>query len=133
MKTAIRFLFNLLMFGSTMFATEFSTNGTDNFAGGITEILVNGQSKGKFNISNRTLGQMIRDYARNYGLRTFSVYVDGTSRQLDTNDQVVKAICVAQKIDLVAKDSRGTDWTFIDVEPAGEAEEAPVGTQPAQS
>lgn len=96
----------------------FEQNGTTNFPAGEVEILINGSSKGKVTVNNQTLGQMIRAQAKTYGLRTFSVYVDG--RKADTSDSAIDQLCKANQIDLVAKDARGhllehSIWT-IDID-----------------
>jgi len=136
MFTIFRLFFLCLLNCVAKFGTTFETNGTDNFAGGSYELMLNGQSKGKFNISGKTLGNIIRDAAKSYGLRTFSVYVDGRSQQLDTHAPEVTAVCVAQKIDLVAKDSRGGDlansWT-ISVEGEAEEQQTAPPAEPAEA
>ena len=76
-----------------------------NFADGLVEVEVNGNSKGRINTNaNETLGAFLKRQAQTYGVRTFSAYADGL--KLSTAD-ATKPMSGIEKVSIVAKDSRG--------------------------
>lgn len=84
----------------------FQSNGTSNFQTGEIELVINGQSKGKVNPGAQTLGQFVKAYAHSYGIRTFSVYLDGEKVDTEQASDVL-AQSGATKLEIVAKDARG--------------------------
>lgn len=81
----------------------FNADTNTTFNNGTVELVVNGSNKGSKNTNSQTLGQFVKSMAQYYGVRTFSVYVDG--RKADTSES--NAQIRATRIEIVAKDSRG--------------------------
>ena len=81
-----------------------------NFNDGTVEVSVNGTSKGRQRIqSGEKTGAFLKRMAKTYGVRTYSAYVD--DHKLDTEDVAAggdyENLNDAQKVSIVAKDSRG--------------------------
>lgn len=102
------FVARLALMSTMFFADVFQvSNGVPgNFDEGEVELVVNGSKKGKVRpTSGQNLGAFLKQYATNYGVRTFSAFADG--RKLDTAD-ASKPLTGIKSIEIVAKDARGT-------------------------
>lgn len=67
------------------------------------ELIVNGESRGSFPATG-TIGDFVRSHASRAGLKSFSVYVNGTKF---FTEQANQALTSGSRVELVAKDSRG--------------------------
>lgn len=67
------------------------------------ELVINGTSKGRINTSGQTVGAFVTAQARNYGLKSFSVYVDGAKFFTEQANNPL----TGSKVEIVAKDARG--------------------------
>jgi hypothetical protein len=113
MNRIFRMFLGLLLNSFFKFAAStdrdvFNSNGETNFPSGEVELLVNGHPKQKASVAGRTLGEIIRNTSRMYGIKTFTVYADG--RKVSLDDSSLTSVCTAKQIDLVAKDARGSDF-----------------------
>lgn len=77
----------------------FEANGN----GGQVELIVNGSSKGRVSTGGQTLGDFVKAQATRYGIRTFSVYLDGQKAYTEDSGRTISA----SKVEISAKDSRG--------------------------
>lgn len=77
---------------------------SDTFVNGSVELVINGESKGNFPATG-TIGDFVRANSTRYGLKAFSVYVNGTKF---FTEQANQPIPDGSKIELIAKDSRGS-------------------------
>lgn len=68
------------------------------------ELVVNGSTKGTFTPTSN-IGEFVKSKAMQYGIRTFSVYLDG--RKLDTNEAGNSFPAGTTKLEIVTKDARG--------------------------
>lgn len=82
---------------------------------GSVTLVVNGTNKGQVSTGGRNIGDFVRQQAANYGLKSFSVYVDGAKFGTENAGASLEGVT---KVELVAKDSRGSstwdaeeDWT----------------------
>ena len=81
---------------------NWNINDTDN---GAVEIKVNGESIGTAQPTD-TLRDVVKQYATERGLKTFSVYVDG--QRIDPSPAVLSGTLAGRHIlEIVAKDVRG--------------------------
>ena len=82
--------------------TEWNLGNLEN---GSVEIKVNGESIGSAQPTD-TLRDVVKQYATERGLRTFSVYVDG--QRIDPSPAVLSGTLAGRHIlEIVAKDVRG--------------------------
>lgn len=70
---------------------------------GTIELVINGTSKGRISNSGQTVGAFVTAQARNYGLKSFSVYVDGSKFYTEQANNPLSG----SKVEIVAKDARG--------------------------
>lgn len=84
----------------------FQTNGNTNFQSSKVELIVNGSSKGQVTTAGHTVGSFVDEKAKYYGIKAFSVYLDGS--KLDTT-QATRNLNGVGKVEIVAKDSRGSN------------------------
>lgn len=77
----------------------FETNGN-----GSVELLVNGQSKGGKRTNGQNVGTFVKNQAQAYGLKSFSVYING---QKFFTEQASQPLPDGAKVEIVAKDARG--------------------------
>lgn len=68
------------------------------------EVVVNGSSKGT-TATTQNIGDFVKAQAMRYGIRTFSVYLDG--RKLDTSEASNSFPAGTTKLEIVTKDARG--------------------------
>ena len=71
---------------------------------GSIRLYVNGQDKGDVDCRGKKLKEFVIAKASSYGIRTFSVYVDGAKADTSMGN---KAMSTWLKVEIVAKDSRG--------------------------
>lgn len=83
---------------------------------GSVTLVVNGTNKGQVSTGGRNIGDFVRYQAMQYGLKSFSVYVDGAKFGTENAGASLEGVT---KVELVAKDSRGSstweaeeDWTI---------------------
>jgi hypothetical protein len=67
-------------------------------------LFVNGSSRGHVETSGMTLGQFAVNHATRQGIRSFSLYANG--QKVDTSQSNIPMTGI-QKVEIVAKDSRG--------------------------
>ena len=67
-------------------------------------LFVNGVNKGRVKTENLSIASFAIQQAQTYGIRTFSVYVDGRKVEVDAGNQDLSN---ASQVEIVAKDSRG--------------------------
>jgi hypothetical protein len=67
-------------------------------------LYINGSDKGQVETTGQKLADFAVAQAQRYGIRTFSVYIDG--RKADTSE-ADKSLATVKKLEIVAKDSRG--------------------------
>lgn len=73
-------------------------------SGGQVQLLVNGDPKGSFDTAGQTVGQFVKAKAASFGLKSFSVYVNGAKFY---TEQANDPLPDGSKVELVAKDARG--------------------------
>jgi hypothetical protein len=65
---------------------------------------VNGTDRGVVNVERRVMGKFVTDTANQFGIRTFTVYLDGNKA---TTRQAGEPLTGVAKVEIVAKDARG--------------------------
>ena len=83
---------------------EVFTSGSDG-----VELIVNGESRGTVSVNGQTVGQFVRAQASRYGLKSFTVYVNGTKF---FTEQANDRLADGSRVELVAKDARGCPMTM---------------------
>lgn len=87
---------------------EFSTTPTEQLVrqvpAGHILLFVNGREQGTVDVRNKTIGAFVKETAENKGMRSFSVYADGEKLKVSKANSTFAGV---QKLELVAKDSRG--------------------------
>lgn len=67
-------------------------------------VFINGVNRGRVKTENLSIASFAIQQAQAYGIRTFSVYVDGRKVDVEAGNQ---DLSTATQVEIVAKDSRG--------------------------
>ena len=85
-----------------VFTTE--GEGTIHVPAGSVHLVVNGTSRGLRSTDNMTFGEFARSQASQAGIKTFSLYADGSPVNVQDGGKRMTGVV---KLEIVAKDSRG--------------------------
>jgi len=73
---------------------------------GQVAVIVNGTPRGTVSCRGRKLGEFVQQQAQQYGVRRFTVYVDGKKISRDAVGAALDGDPQIGKVEIVAKDSR---------------------------
>jgi uncharacterized protein YabE (DUF348 family) len=68
------------------------------------KLTVNGSEKGPVDTPATTVGEFVSAQAKQFGLRTFNVYLDGKKAD---KDAATIDLSTVKQVELIAKDARG--------------------------